>query len=274
MTATTPPSSASRCLRSNLRFLAAMTAMNLKSSFALRGAFWLQAGFMAANNLLYFSFWWIFFDRFEEVGGWRVSDVAALYGVVAAGFGFAVVFAGGIRDLSRNIIDGDLDAFLTQPRSPLLHAVASKTSPAGWGDLVSGTGFLLFSGLVHWQSLPLALLAIAISASMFIASGVILHSLAFWLGRMDNLARQMWDFLVTFSIYPRPIFSGALKLLLFTLIPAGFIGYLPVELVRHFEWSGLVAALGGAAFYCTLAIAIFGAGLRRYESGNRFGVRA
>jgi len=260
-------------MRAHLAFLAAMVAMNLKSSFALRGAFWLQAGFMTANNLLYFCFWWIFFDRFEEVGGWRVADVAALYGVVAAGFGFAVVFAGGIRDLSRSIVDGDLDAYLTQPKNPLLHLVSSKTSAAGWGDLLSGIGFLLGSGLVDWRALPLAALAVLLSASVFIASGVILHSLAFWLGRIDNLARQMWDFLVTFSIYPRPIFSGALKLLLFTLIPAGFIGYLPVELLRDFEWQGLAASVAGALAYCALAVAVFAAGLRHYESGNRFGVR-
>ena len=259
--------------RASLRFLAAMVVMNLKSSFALRGAFWLQVGLMAANNVLYFVFWWIFFDRFEEVGGWRLADTAALYGIVAAGFGLASVFAGGLRSLAREIVDGDLDTYLTQPKHPLLHALTSKTLPHGWGDLASGLGFLLLSGLVGWPTLPLAVLAILISGALFVASGVIVHSLAFWLGRIDNLARQMWDLLVTFSIYPRPIFAGALKLLLFTLIPAGFIGYLPVELVRNFEWSGLAAALGGAAFYCTLALATFHAGLRRYESGNRFGVR-
>lgn len=261
-------------VRGTLEFLAAMVAMNLKSSFALRGAFWLQVAFMAVNNAVYFCFWWIFFERFERVGEWTVADVAALYGIVAAGFGAAVVFAGGIRDLSRHIVNGDLDVFMTQPKNPLLHALASRTQATGWGDMISGLGFLWLSGLVGWATLPLAILAVLISGSLFVASGVILHSLAFWIGRMDNLARQMWDFLVTFSIYPRPIFTGVFKLLLFTLIPAGFIGYLPVELVRNFEWSGLAAALGGALFYSALAIAVFGAGLQRYESGNRFGLRA
>ncbi len=257
-----------------LRFAAALIAINLKSSFALRGAFWLQAGFMVANNVLYFTFWWVFFDRFQEIRGWRVADVAALFGVVATGFGAAVVFAGGIRDLSRHIVDGDLDSFLTQPKSPLLHATASRTYASGWGDMCSGIAFLLFSGLVEWTTLPLVLVAVSCSAVVFIASGVILHSLAFWLGRIEALARQLWDFLVTFSIYPRTLFAGALKLVLFTLIPAGFIGYLPVELVRDFQWTGLLAAVGGAAVYTALALRVFGAGLRRYESGNRFGVRA
>ena len=257
----------------SLRFAAALVGINLKSSFALRGAFWLQAAFMVANNVLYFAFWWIFFDRFEEIRGWRVADVAALFGIVATGFGASVVFAGGVRELSRSIVDGDLDAFLTQPKSPLLQVTMSRTQASGWGDMCSGLGFLGLSGLVGWQSLPLAAVAVLCSACVFVASGVILHSLAFWLGRIEPVARQMWDFLVMFSSYPRPLFAGALKLVLFTLIPAGFIGYLPVELVRNFDWTGLVAAVAGAAGYALLAVAVFRTGLRRYESGNRFGVR-
>ena len=49
-----------------LRFLRALVATNLKASFALRGAFWMQVFFMLFNNLIFFVMWWIFFDRFEE----------------------------------------------------------------------------------------------------------------------------------------------------------------------------------------------------------------
>jgi ABC-2 type transport system permease protein len=260
-------------LRSTASFLAALISMNLRSAFALRGAFWLQAGFMLANNILYFTFWWIFFDRFEEIGGWRLPDMAALFGIVATGFGISIVFAGGIRDLSKQIIEGDLDAFLTQPKNPLLHATASKTYASGWGDISSGMGFLLFSGLVEWATLPLAGIAVLSSAAVFTASGVILHSLAFWLGRIDALARQLWEFLITFSSYPSPLFGGALRFALFTIIPAGFIGYLPLSLVRNSSWESLIYVAGGVIGYSTLGILVFNAGLRRYQSGNRFGVR-
>ncbi len=261
-------------IRDNLRFAAALVATNLKASFALRGAFWLEAGAMLLNNVFYFSIWWIFFHRFEEIRGWRVADVAALYGVVAGGFGLAVLLAGGVRDLSRQIIEGDLDSLLTQPKSPLLQAVGSRTLASGWGELCTCVLFLWISGLVTPATVPLAALAVVASGVVFTASGVLIHSLAFWLGRIENLARQLWEFLITFSLYPRPLFSGALKLLLFTLLPAGFIGYLPVELVRDFGAGNLLAVLGGAVVYAALALFVFERGLRRYESGNRFGVRA
>ena len=259
--------------RTTFRFWRALLATNLKASFALRGAFWIAAGAMVLNNLLFFTMWWIFFARFEEVGGWRIGDMMALYGVVAAGFGCAVVFAGGVRELSRYISEGDLDGFLCQPKPPLLHALGSATFAAGWGDLASGLLLVTLSGLLRLETVPLLLVAVLISSVVFTASGVLLHSMAFWVGRVESLARQLWEFLITFSLYPRPLFSGALKLMLFTVVPAGFIGFLPVELLRAFSWSGLAAALAGAVLYSVLAALVFAAGLRRYESGNRIGVR-
>jgi ABC-2 type transport system permease protein len=256
-----------------LRFLLALVRTNLKSSLALRGAFWLQAIFMILNNALFFTFWWIFFARFEEVRGWKVADVSALFGIVAAAFGVAVVFAGGIRELSLRVTSGELDGYLTLPKSPLLHLVASRTAASGWGDMLSGAIFIAMSGLVGWRNWPLAVIAVAASAVVFVASGVILHSMAFWLARIEVVARQAWEFLITFSIYPRPLFGGALKLLLFTALPAAFIGWLPCELLRDFHWSGLAVVVGGAAAYTALAAWIFATGLRRYESGNAFQVR-
>jgi ABC-2 type transport system permease protein len=256
-----------------LRFLVALVATNLKSSFALRAAFWLQAAFMIANNTLYFVFWWIFFARFEEIRGWRVGDVTALYGITAFGYGAAVVFGGGFRELSNRVTSGDLDIYLTQPKNPLVHLVASRTWASGWGDMLSGVVFLAVSGLLSWSNWPLAIVAVTASAIVFLATGVLLQSLVFWMGNVDVLARQAWDFLVTFAIYPRPLFGGVLKLILFTLVPAAFIGWLPCELLRDFKGSDLLMVVGGAIAYSALAASTFTVGLRRYESGNAFLVR-
>jgi ABC-2 type transport system permease protein len=57
-----------------------------------------------------------------------------------------------------------------------------------------------------------------------------------------------------------------LKLLLFTALPAGFIGFLPVELLHSFSWGTLLAMAGAAAAYCALAALVFRLGLKRYQS--------
>jgi ABC-2 type transport system permease protein len=257
-----------------LRFARALVATNVKATFALRGAFWLQAVLMAANNLVFFSVWWIFFDRFQEIGGWRIADMTALYGIVALGFGASVVLFGGTRDLARTIADGDLDPFLSQPKDPLLHAAGSRSFASGWGDVVSGIGLLVVSGYLQPAAVPVALLGALCGTVVFTATGILFHSLAFWMGPVNDWARQMWEFVIIFSVYPQTVYGPLLRAVLFTVIPAGFIGFLPVELLRGFTPLGLAATVGGAAAYGTLAVVVFRRGLRRYASGNRFGVRA
>ena len=114
------------------------------------------------------------------------------------------------------------------------------------------------------------LLAILASAVVVVACGIVFFSLAFWLGNVDSLARQLWELLITFSLYPEPLFGGVLRLALFTLLPAGFVGYLPVR-VLHAPSVPLVCLLVlGASAYLGFAVLVFDRGLRRYASGSRF----
>jgi len=107
-------------------------------------------------------------------------------------------------------------------------------------------------------------------ALLFIASGTVFFSLAFWLGNVDTLARQLWELLVTFSMYPEPLFGGAVRLVLFTLIPAGWVGWVPVRLIREMSPGTLLLLTGAACAYMLVAILVFSRGLRRYHSGSRF----
>lgn len=257
-------------MKKQLSFVLALVRTNLEASVSLRGAFLVQATLMALNNLLFFIIWWILFDRFEEIRGWRIDDFAALYGIAAGGYGVAMIFGGGVPELARRIEDGDLDAMLTTPKSVLVQAVAAETRPMGWGDLASGVILVAIGGYLS----PWLPVAFALAGVTFVASGVVLHSAAFWLRQIGGLARQATEFVITFSVYPPSLFGSGLKILLYTVIPAGFVSYLPVELVRDFDPGTLALATAGTTLYATFAAWLFHRGLRRYASGNRFGVRA
>ncbi len=259
-----------RALRSPARL---DVALNLRASLALRGAFWLQAAFMLLNNAAFFAVWWILFERFDEIGGWRLRDLLRLFGVVASGYGLSVVFAGGARELARAIDQGELDTLRVQPKPVLLQAVASRSVASGWGDLATGAGMLFLVGALHPALLGWTALAVATSACVFTAAGVLVQSLAFWLGGIESVARQIWDFTLAFSLYPRPLFSGAVSFLLYTVLPAGFVGFLPVELVRAPTALLAGAALASVCGWTLLALHVLRRGLRRYASGNRIGAR-
>jgi ABC-2 type transport system permease protein len=192
---------------------------------------------------------------------------------VASGYGLSVVFLGGTRDLARAIGEGELDTLLVQPKPVLLHALASRTNASGWGDMTTGLGMLFFSGGLAPAILPWSALAVLCSATVFTCNGVIVQCLAFWVRGMETLARQIWEFTLAFSLYPRTLFDGGVSVLLYTLIPAGFVGFVPSELVRAPSPLLALTAVGAAAFWAALALATFRLGLRRYESGNRIGAR-
>jgi ABC-2 type transport system permease protein len=272
-TRSSPPRSLWARAASNLLFARELISRQLEASFALRGAFWTAALLMLVNDLIYCSTWWILMRRFGNIGGWNLDDVLCLYAISAAGFGLCVILAGGIHDLSRRIDEGDLDAVLTQPKSVLIQTLGSRTQPSGWGDLSVAALFLSLSDAVHWQTLPALCVAVGCAAVTFVACGVVMHSLAFWFGRTQTLSRALWEFTLLFSLYPPAVFGAGIRFVLFTLLPAALVSFLPVELVRHPSWGALGCAVGGTAAYAGFAIWFFERGLRRYASGNRFVVR-
>ena len=258
--------------RSNsLCFARALLATNLKATLMLRGAFVMQVVFMALNNLTFFVFWWALMRRVPELRGWRLGDIQMLFGVVAAGFGLTVTLAGGVRHLGRFIDEGVLDTLLTLPKPVLVHALGLRSQASGFGDVLSGIALIASSGQVSWRALPMVLLTILASALVFVACGIVFFSLAFWLGNVETFARQLWELLITFSLYPEPLFGGMLRLILFTLLPAGFVGWVPARLAHSPSVTPALLLVAGAGAYLAMAAVVFERGLRRYASGSRFG---
>ena len=126
---------------------------------------------------------------------------------------------------------------------------------------------LTFSARLDLAGIAGAVAAVAIGASVWLSATVIFGSLAFWIADARSLARDLMDFTLMISMYPSTIYQGWTKILIFTVLPAGFIAVAPVELVRHPSVRALAVAAGAAVVFPILAALVFGAGLRRYRQG-------
>jgi len=261
-------------MAATLAYLGALVSTNVKASLALRGAFWLQALLMALNDVLFFCTWWIFFGRVPSVRGWALDDMYALYGFVAFAFGLYAVLAAGTRDLAARILEGELDALLPQPRSVLPRLALSRSSASGWGDVVFGLVLLGLGSQLDPARLPALLVLATCSALVLAMTSILANSLAFWVGETDGLPRQIIEFTIVFSTYPSALFGGVLRVVLFTLIPAGLIGYLPADYLRAPSLGTLLLAVAGAFAYSAVVVWVFGRGLKRYESGSRVSLNA
>jgi ABC-2 type transport system permease protein len=256
-----------------LRFMGAYLVANLQAAMEYRAAFWAAVLVMLANDSLWLLFWWSYFQQFPLVNGWQQTDVVVIWSITALGVGLSNAIFGNAPRLAQLIMTGGLDAYLGMPRNVLLHVCISATDPASWGDVLFALGaYVVF---IHPGPLKLQLfLALGLLVALVFASfEIIFGSLAFFLGNTDGLVQQMVGSLVTFATYPMNIFTGGVKILLFTIIPAGFISFVPLQLLHRFTWSMLGAMLGFTLLILLCALGCFHLGLRRYESGNLLGMQ-
>lgn len=243
--------------------------MSVRSAFVSPLAGWSAVVLMAANNLLFFITFAIYFRNFSSLKGWVRDDIALLIGMTCWAFGLATFLAGGIRDLANTIASGGLDPYLGRPRHPLPALLLSQSLPSGLGDMASGVVFWLVLAHRGWVDLPLLLLVGTFGAIVVTATATLFQCLAFWLPGAALLAEEMFQMFMMVAYYPEHPFGFVVRLLLLTVFPAGFVAMMPVEAVHSADPLKLAACAGAALVYAGLAWLVFERGLKRYTSGNR-----
>ena len=251
-----------------LRFLLSLWKTNLAAAMEYRLAFIFQSIGMILNDGVYFLVWVIFFDRFKDVRGWELPDMFIVFGIAASAFGLVGMLFGNAFNLSEIIIGGRLDYYLSLPRPVLLHALASRIVPSGFGDFLYGFISYFASGQFTWDGLGRFILAVLLASAVFTAFLVIVQSLTFWMGTGGTFTQLAINAMVTFALYPITLFNQAAKVILFLVVPAAFMGAVPAGFVRGFSWSTLGLMTLAAAGFMSAAILLFHLGLHRYESGS------
>ncbi len=74
--------------------------------------------------------------------------------------------------------------------------------------------------------------------------------------------------MTTFATYPEGIFKGIVKIILFTILPIGFVNYIPVRILSSFDINLFIITIGITALFIVIAFVIFYKGFKRYSSSN------
>ena len=251
-----------------IKFLSALWKNNLSAAMEYRAAFISQSIGMILNDGVYFLVWIIFFDRFKDIRGWQLTDMFMVFGVSAGAFGLAGMLFGNAFNLGDIIVNGRLDYYLSLPRPTLLHVLASRAVPSGFGDFLYGFISYFASGQFSPGGLGRFILALLLATVVFVSFLVIVQSLAFWLGTGGAVTDIAINAMVTFALYPITLFNNSAKLILFIVIPAAFMGAVPAGFVHSFSWSSLGLMSVASVGFLAMALLLFHLGLRRYESGS------
>jgi ABC-2 type transport system permease protein len=257
-----------------LRFLATCWKVNVASALEYRLSFFLLAGMMFINNFMWLFFWTLFFHRFPVIHGWRLEDVMMLWAVGAGGFGWANVLFGNFHRIASVVSSGQLDVYLSQPKPVLLNVLASRMSVTAAGDFVFGLVVYVMVGNHSVTGAISFAAGLLIAGCLFMSVMVIAGCFAFYVGNSEGIAGQVFNSFVAMTTYPADIFRGLTRIILFSVVPAGFISYMPIGLLRGFDPVFVGGAVGVTLSLAFAGVLFFRAGLRRYTSGNAMAMRS
>lgn len=248
----------------NLPFLKKIYAIELASAMEYRFSFFTQVSAMFLNDAFWICFWFLLFQRFTTLGNYTFTDMVLFQSFLGISYGVVEIIFGNRSALAKMIESGSLDYYLTLPKNELLHMLI-RCRTSAFGDLLYG--LLLAFFVVPLTLWPLYLVLVFFSALTLLSWSILVHSITFFINRFEAAARIIEESFFSFAFYPF-VYKGWTRFFLLFVIPAGFIAGIPVEIMNVFsiKWIAIIAVVSIVFFL--LAVFVFYAGLKRYESGN------
>jgi len=208
-----------------------------------------------------FAFIWVVVDRFGNIGGWSLAELALLYGLRLGAhgiftFGFAQLM-GRITDVVR---EGEFDRYLTRPVNPLIQLLTRRFTLTVLGDLVGGIALIIAGASqvdVTWNAASVGYLVLALLGAALVEAAMHLTSsaLAFRVTATWAISGAIDQLLSTLGGYPLKIFPITVQFGLTFIFPLAFIAYFPatVLLGRTDElalpWLAVLAPLVGLMLF-------------------------
>lgn len=211
-------------------------------------------------------------DRFGNIDGWTMWEVALCYGVTYVAFALCEAFCRGFDIFSRTVSSGDFDRLLLRPRGTVVQVAGSGFALFRIGSFVQGSAILIISVArleIVWAADKIAALILMIAGGACVFAGIFILGATFCFFTIEGL-----EFINIFthggremSSYPVDIYAKWIRRFFTFIIPFGCVNYLPLMYITGRAQSPLymLIPLAGAAFLAP-SIAVWHMGVRRYKS--------
>jgi ABC-2 type transport system permease protein len=260
-----------------LRLYRAYAAASIRGQLSYRASFVVAAIGIFLVTASEFVAVWALFDRFGQIRGWTLPEIALLYGMISITWAICDAIGRGFDIFGTTIKAGDFDRLLLRPRSTVLQLLGQELTLRRVGRLAQGLfvlGYAAAAGTIDWSPARAALLAgsIACGACAFLGLLVLQATSAFW--TIDKL--EVWNAFtyggLTMSQYPLPIYRSWFRAAFTYVIPLACVNYFPavailgrVEPLGAPPIVGWLAPLAGPVFLA-LCLQVWRIGVRHYRS--------
>lgn len=246
----------------------------LKSQMEYRTSFILLSIGQFFVPFLVFVSIFLFFQRFPNIGGWSLYEVALCYSVIHIAFSLSECFARGFDSFSSTVVNGDFDRILVRPRSTILQVLGSKFEFTRIGRLAQSILVLIFSLMnlnLTWNMYKIVTLLLMIISAVCIFTGIYMlaAALCFWTIEGLEVMNILTDGGREISQYPLSIYKEWVRKFFTFVIPFGTVNYLPLMFIldktQGNELMYMLTPLYGMIFIFP-CILIWTVGVAHYKS--------
>ena len=261
-----------------LKVIALLIKLDVKSRLEYRGAFLVDIFAMMLTYTSVYATIWVLLLKFNSLGGWDWPELALLlsYQLFTYSIGASFSFV-QFRNMEELVRLGQFDALLVKPFSPWAYMTFSGLNIGYTGHIIVAVGLMVWAiGQVDvaWNAgLVLYAVASVISAAMVVAAFMtMIGASAIVLVQSSHLYAIFFGFW-ELSRFPLNIYPAALQWAMLTVLPLGYMSYVPAAVLLGKDVAILGPLAGPASLLAgplsvLLAMAHWRYCVRHYQGGG------
>ncbi|HYD35302.1 MAG TPA: ABC-2 family transporter protein [Vitreimonas sp.] len=215
------------------------------------------------------------FSKTQTVGGYSKNQIYLMYATSMSAWSLmeALFFDGFKVFMIRSIATGEFDKVLTKPLNPLFMIAFSYPRLESFLYLVFMVlfmGYELFLLAESWTWIGLLIYGglYIVGIYIFFMTFAIYASLAFFITKGSQIIRTLQS-VNDQCYYPPKIYPWGIRAILYTVMPAAYLVFIPVQVLLNTPSYGLILLSGGFACVLTLICKyMWSIGLRSYSSAS------
>jgi len=219
----------------------------------------------------------ILLNRFGDLAGWSVGEVALLYGLASVSFGLAEMAGAGFDTFPTMIRRGEFDQILLRPAGAFVQVLSADFQLRRLGRISQGVVALLLAfswTSIDWSPFKAAFLVVTLLAGMVVFTALFIFgaALCFWTVESIEVINSVTDGGNVLSSYPLPIYHEIMQRFFTFVIPLAFVSYFPavylLDRPEADDWPAWLPFLSplAAVLLALAARVVWGVGVQHYRS--------
>jgi ABC-2 type transport system permease protein len=266
-------------MRYTLDLYRRLISVQIRSQLQYRASFLLDTFSTAFQVVISFITLALILQRFDNVGGWQLPEVAFLYGMVEIAFGVMdMLFSGFDPDnFGKQVRLGVFDQLLLRPLGITLQVLGSQFVVRRLGRIAQGVAVLVFAVTalhVQWTLAKLLYLPVVLASLVCFFGGLFIvgATITFWTVESIEVINIFTYGGSEMMEYPMHIYQDWMRRFFTYIVPAIFLNYYPAlyfldkpDPLGLPAFAPFLAPLAGAGVLFA-AILFWQFGIRHYQS--------